>query len=175
MPYVAVVISLCALGFTAFSFWWVNARRGTIEVAAPGSYAFGSDDATGVRLRFPLALYNNGARALIVADLRLVVGDGSEPLGWQTTRSKLQPASDDEHRFATPIAVPGRSTRDFVAEFGDDRDWRPEPLRRQRLTLEARVHPSSDWTSLETFDWWPPPDDSDTVKYLTYRNDPTGR
>jgi hypothetical protein len=47
------------------SFWWLYARRGSLEVGQPGAYAFASK----VRLRLPLAFYNTGARSLIVTDL----------------------------------------------------------------------------------------------------------
>lgn len=172
MSYAAIVVALCALGFTVGSFWWLHARAGSVEAAEPGAYCFGTSDTLGVRLQLPLALYNSGARARVVADLRLVVVTDSAraPIGWIATVSKL--ASSNDRRFATPFAIHGRSTREIVAEFGGDTRWRPDPLRRQLLTLEARLHPSRHWTEIETFDWWPPPGAADTERYLAYRNEP---
>jgi hypothetical protein len=67
MVYAALVVSGSALAFTIASFWWLHARTGSLEVAAPRSYAF----ADKVRLRLPLAFFNAGANALIVTDLPL--------------------------------------------------------------------------------------------------------
>lgn len=170
-PYLSAAVAACALGFTVAAFWWLNARRGTIEAAEPGAYAYGSPPSM---LRLPLVLYNNGARALVVADMRLVIETeaGRDPLGWITTRNQLKPARDDGHRFATPFAIPGRSAYEVIAEFGDEQHWRPPPRSRQRLRLDARVHPSRNWTTVETFDWWPPPADAATGHHIAYRNAP---
>ena len=62
MHYAALLVSGLALAFAIASFWWLNARKGRLEAAAPASYAF----ADKVRLRLPLAFFNSGAKALIV-------------------------------------------------------------------------------------------------------------
>ncbi len=89
MTYVALAVSGLALGFTIASFWWLHARTGSLEAAAPRSYAF----ADKVRVRLPFAFFNTGAKALIVTDLRLVIDNDpdTEPLGWITSRTKLRP------------------------------------------------------------------------------------
>jgi hypothetical protein len=71
MTYVALAVSGLAFGFTIASFWWLHARTGSLDAAAPRSYAF----ADKVRLRLPFALFNTGAKALIVSDLRLLIDD----------------------------------------------------------------------------------------------------
>lgn len=53
----ALLVAVLALLFTVASFWWLYARRGSLEVGQPGAYAFASK----VRLRLPLAFYNTGA------------------------------------------------------------------------------------------------------------------
>jgi hypothetical protein len=99
-----VVEELHALGFTILSFWWLHARTGSLEAAAPRAYGFASL----VRLRLPLAFFNTGAKALIVSDLRLLLDDEErEPLPWIITRRTMRAAGDD-HAYATPFAVPGR-------------------------------------------------------------------
>jgi hypothetical protein len=88
MAYAALLVSALALAFTIGTFWWLNARKSSLEAAAPASYAF----ADKVRLRLPLAFFNTGAKALIITDLRLVLVDSErEPLAWITTRAKLRP------------------------------------------------------------------------------------
>jgi hypothetical protein len=165
MTYVALGVSGLALAFTIASFWWLHARTGSLEAAAPRSYAF----ADKVRLRLPFAFFNTGARALIVTDLRLLVDD-REPLGWITTRSKLRPDSQDGFAFATPFSVPGRGTKEVIAEFGDDRGWSPEPSGRHWIQLQARVHPSESWEDIVAFEWWAPPSSDAMSRYITYAN-----
>lgn len=167
MTYVALAVSGLALAFTIASFWWLHARTGLLEAAAPRSYAF----ADKVRLRLPFAFFNTGAKALIVTDLRLLVDDPDrEPLGWITTRSKLRPDSQDGFAFATAFSVPGRGTKEVIAEFGDDRVWSPAPSSRHRIRLQARVHPSESWTDIVAFAWWAPPSSNAMSRYITYAN-----
>ena len=169
MTAIALIVAILAFTFTVASFWWLHARRGKLEVARPQAYAFASK----VRLRLPLALYNTGASALIVSDLRLVVDDpGRGPLGWITTRAGLRPEEEDGFAFATPFAVPGRGTREVVAEFGDNLAWSPEPGSKHRMAIEAQVHPASEWVGLASFDWWAPPSPEFMGSYVTYANAP---
>lgn len=166
------VVAALALAFTIASFWWLNARRGKLQVARPGAYVFASR----VRLRLPLAFYNTGAVALIVADLRLLVDndDTREPMPWIAVLPNIRRsgAEGDVSEFATPFAVPGRGTHRVVAEFGDDRGWTPEPSSRHELRLQGRLHPRDEWRDLGLFDWWAPPDESKFGTFLTYRNAP---
>jgi hypothetical protein len=169
MAYAAVAISVFALAFTVTSFWWLHARRGALTATRPRVYAFVDK----VRLRLPLAFFNTGAEALIVSDLRLVIGDDGtrEPLRWMTTRTKLRPEHDDGHAFATPFSVQGRGTRELIVEFGDDRGWTPAPGSRHSIVLQAQVHPSEAWSDVVAFAWWAPPSDA-MSRYLAHRNEP---
>jgi hypothetical protein len=167
MAFAALAVAGLAFAFTIASFWWLHARTGSLEAAAPRSYAF----ADRVRLRLPFVFFNTGATALIVTDLRLVVDDPDrEPLGWITTRSQLRPEAHDDFAFATPFAVPGRGTKELITEFGVDRVWSPEPSSRHRIHLQARVHPSEVWTEIVAFEWWAPPSPESMSRYITYAN-----
>lgn len=164
-----VLIGVLALLFTVASFWWLNARRGSLVVNRPLSYGFVNK----VRLRLPLAFYNSGAVALIVTDLRVKIGgdDARKPLAWQATFTALNPSKAEAERdFATPFAVPGRGTRELVAEFGDDAGWSPQTSSKHRLQLQAKIHPGEKWRDLVIFDWWAPPPAGDPRRFLTYRN-----
>jgi hypothetical protein len=167
MPVIALVVSVLAFAFTIASFWWLNARRGSVAGAVPPVYAF----VKGFRLRFPVAVFNDGAVALLITDLRIVVSDaGTFP--WQTTRTKLKPASDDGHEFATPFSVKGRDTTQIIAEFGGDFDWRPEPGATHQIRLEGMVHSENAWTEFVTFTWWAPHADRLMNNYIVHRNEP---
>ena len=96
MNVAALIIAVLALLFTVGSFWWLNARRGKLQVARPPAYAF----ARKVRLRLPLTFYITGAKALIVADLRVVIdGEAKRAMPWITTRSTLRPEGSDGFAF----------------------------------------------------------------------------
>jgi hypothetical protein len=168
MSYAALAISVFALAFTVTNFWWLHARRGKLTAPTPRTYAF----VERVRLRLPLAIYNTGAAALIVTDLRLLIDDLQEPLRWITTRAVLRPGSDDGHAFATPFVVQGRSTREVIVEFGTDVAWRPPPASLHGVRLQARVHPAEHWVNVASFPWWAPPPGAATGHYIAYRNEP---
>jgi hypothetical protein len=170
MVYAALTVSVLALAFTVLSFWWLHARQGSLTAAPPRTYAFTNR----VRLRLPLACFNTGAKALIVSDLQLLVGDEAsrEPLRWITTRSKLRPESDDGFAFATPFSIQGRGTREVIAEFGHDLGWSPDPASRHRVWLQAKVHPWTEWKTVATFEWWAPPAADAMTNYLAHRNEP---
>ena len=145
-------------------------REGQVDVARPNAYAF----ANLVRLRLPLVFRNTDARAVILSNLRLRIEDEPDrrPLEWITTRSLLRPEPDDGFAFATPFAIDPFGTRELIAEFGDDLGWSPAPGSHHRLVLQALVHPSEDWVTVATLDWWAPPPDADQTRYLTHRNEP---
>ena len=163
----SLAVAVAALLFTLSSFWWLYARRGSLMVGRPGTYAY---VARTLRLRLPLAFYNSGAQALIVSDLRATVVNGPPrpPLRWIANVSQLQPTGRNERDFSTPFAVTGRNTREFVAEFGGT--WCPLLGTTHRLRLQAKIHPKDEWQDLMEFDWWAPQQGSSMTQYLTYRN-----
>lgn len=170
MQFAAITVALTALAFTIGSFWWLHARKGSLEVARPRTYAFTNK----ARLRLPFAFFNTGARAIIVEDLRVFVGGHypRPPLEWITTRKTLRPEQEDGHAFATPFAVQGRATREVIAEFGDEVLWEPGAGQRYPLQLQARLHDEDDWIDVVSFDWWAPPAGATLGSYITYRNEP---
>ncbi len=168
VTYAALLVSGGALAFTLGSFWWLHARTGALTAARPRSYAFHKQ----VRLRLPLVVFNTGAKALIVDDLRVVLDDQIRPpLAWITTRTGLRPNSEDGFSFATPFAVKGRDTTEVVAEFGDELGWSPQPSSRHSLRLQAQVHPADEWVDLAVFPWWAPPTDEAMGQYIAHRNE----
>jgi hypothetical protein len=53
--------------------------------------------------------------------------------------------------------VPGRGTKDMIAEFGDDRGGRRRRAAATGFVCKARVHPSEIWTDIVTFAFLAPP------------------
>src|SRR6266852_1056608 len=171
MSIAALVVAVLALVFTVGSFWWLNARKGSLEVAAPRTYAFVHAPQT-VRLRLPLTFYNTGAKALIVADLQIAFDDEPTrtPFEWITTRSTLRPEEEDGFAFATPFSIEGRNTAEVIAEFGDSLGWSPAPGSKHSLRLQAQIHPSMEWTDVVSFGWWAPPSADVMTSYIAHRN-----
>ncbi|MFJ2769665.1 hypothetical protein [Streptomyces sp. NPDC087300] len=64
-----VFVAACALAFTVASFWWINARQGDLKVWESHSFAAAVTSEI-ARVRFPLVLYNTGAKPIVVLDLR---------------------------------------------------------------------------------------------------------
>lgn len=169
------VIAIVALVFTITSFWALNARRGRVRSTPPRAYAFVSAGDI-LRLRLPLVLFNTGAVARLVADLRLVIESECETpiLRWVTTRNQLRPSTDDGHAFPTPFAIHGRNSRELIAEFepGEGLDWTPPHDAPQQLRLQALVRSGrkDKWIDIDRFDWWAPPDDL-RDHYIAHRNE----
>jgi hypothetical protein len=170
----AVAIAVLALVFAVASFWWLNAREGSITATQPRAYAFGGSGAQ-LRLRFAFAFFNTGAKALIIQDMRVVLdGEPGHPeLRWLTTRNRLRPETDDGFAYPTPFSIAGRTAREVVAEFEPsvNVNWSPPTGIKQRLQLQAQIHPKDEWVDLVSFDWWAPPEDT-RGQYRAHRNEP---
>jgi hypothetical protein len=174
VEYSAVAVAVLALLFAVASFWWLNARTGSITATEPRAYAYGGPGPR-LRLRFPFAFFNDGARALIVEDMRIVIDSepGRPELRWVTTRDRLRPEPDDGFAFATPFSIPGRAAKEVIAEFepASTLNWSASPDVKHRLQLRAQIHPKGEWVELVAYDFWPPPEDSRS-QYLAHRNEP---
>lgn len=167
MEIAAIAVSVLALFFATGSFYWLNARRGSLTAVVPEVYAF----VEGFRLRLPVALLNDGAIPLLVSDLRIeILGVGH--FAWQTTRSVIRPEEEDSFAFAVPFTVPGRGTAHLIAEFGDENPWLPKPGSTHQLRIEARIHPYDGWEEIVSFPWWAPPTEAIMRRYIAHRNEP---
>jgi hypothetical protein len=116
---VGPAIAILALMFTIGSFWWLQARQGKLRSYPPYSLAAARTPSQAL-LRFPLVLYNSGAKPIVVQDLRLSFTEkpGLAPLPWRTSRSQLKPDDDDDPRLPAAFSVPGRTAQHHFIEFG---------------------------------------------------------
>ena len=117
MDNAAIFISLLALAFTIFSFWWMNWRPGSLLVGDVRTYAANSS-LRKLLIEFPFVFFNPGAQPVILQNLRLVLPDyGGEqaPLFFNATMDEL--GTDKGRKFATPFAVQGGKTIDLICEF----------------------------------------------------------
>ncbi|WP_433468964.1 hypothetical protein [Spirillospora sp. CA-128828] len=160
----AVIVAMCALAFTVASFWWLHARRGHLESYEPHSFA--ASLVGSLRIRLPLVLYNTGAVPIVVQSIRLRVGE-EPPLTWITTRSQLRPTKEDEHRFAAPFPVSGRSAKQVFVEFGKDGSLEAKD---HEVQVEVKLGHKKDWILLLAFTLRT--GQVKHSKYITYSNDP---
>jgi hypothetical protein len=115
----ALLLSILALVFTIFSFWWMNWRRGKIIVGIPRSFAATSGGKQGlVMVQLPLVFYNDGAATRIIQNLRLTLeqnGEKSSILHFNNTLGNL--ASNDNRQWARQFAVEGRKSHSSIYVF----------------------------------------------------------
>ncbi|MEU8750749.1 hypothetical protein AB0C88_09715 [Streptomyces chartreusis] len=171
----AAFVAACALVFTVASFWWLNARQGRLKSWEPLTFA-GAVTVFQSRLRFPVVLYNTGAKPIVVRDLRLAFHDdelaSTAPLPWTSSRSHLRPDGNDELKMPAAFAVPGRAAEQLFIEFGTSKPRHFVPdARPYRVTIEALVGHKEGWRLIVAFTWH-----ADRLvnpgSYIAYRNLP---
>ncbi len=159
VPQVASLVVTClALLFTVASFWWLQARRGRLACFPVQQFA-GYLDADRVTVRIPLSIYNHGAAARVVSQLRLTLRPqegASVVLHALTFRRTLKPMIDDVEDFVHPYAVPGRTVVSRHVEFSSPDGVGPSAalLSGHAVTavVEALIdHDGERWTKLGGF------------------------
>jgi hypothetical protein len=141
-----------ALIFTIGAFWSLNARQGRLKSFEPHSFALGilQPDLV-VLLRFPLVLYNTGAKPIVVQDIRLTFPKESHatpPLPWRTTRSQIMPAPDDRHALPAVFSVPGRTAQQVFIEFGGPFPGVIPKARDYQALIEVKLGHQRKWKQL---------------------------
>ncbi len=111
-----IVVSVCALTFALFSFWWMNWRPGKLRVSPPRSYAFALQEDKLV-LHVPLVLFNGGALPVLVQNLQLIfVNDKvAKPLVFVATTEQI--GATKQRAWATQFPVHGRQAVALVCDF----------------------------------------------------------
>ncbi len=110
----SLVISLSALFFTVFSFWWMNWRKGRIIVTDPPSYTASGTQAN-LNIRIPLVFTNSGPTPIIIRDLFLFLKDDALPLKFIATSKDI--LHNNERVIATPFVLLGREAKLVNCEF----------------------------------------------------------
>lgn len=151
MSYAALAISVMALLFTIASFWWLHARPGNLRTYEPTTWAaYVARERSAIRL--PLVLHNEGAATVVVSGLRLRFPGGQEIMAWEWTRTRVDPRGDDVQDVTAPFSIPGRQTKELVAEFvGQFPGVVPEP-RAHEVVIEAQCSLHHGWRPVLAFD-----------------------
>jgi len=153
MNYSALIISILALLFTVFSFWWMNWRRGKLIIGSPRSFAATCQGEVGdLIVQLPLVFYNTGATAQIVQNLRLTLEQEEKKsfsLYFNNTLSNL--ASNENREWARQFAVEGRKSYSSIFVF--QREPGKFVFKPPKCTaiLEAKLNEKDKWETLLTF------------------------
>lgn len=151
MTTVAIVISVLALAFTTYSFWWMNWRKGCLKVGNIRTYAAVSASNKLV-IELPILFFNSGALPIIVENLRLTFPDrgGSySALYFNATVEKL--ATDQERAFATPFAVDKGQALIKICEFQRLRSGFEFKAGEYDIAIEALLNGASEWIVIKKF------------------------
>jgi hypothetical protein len=171
-----LIISILALIFTIFSFWWMNWRKGDLIVGPPRSFALAAVGEDGLLIiQIPLIFYNNGAATYVVQNLRLTMeqnGKKSSILDFNNTVSDL--ASSGDRHWARQFAIEGRKAYSDIFVF-QKTPGKFVPVQGKCIAiLEAKLYENMDWRTILTFDL----DIHGTKplnRLLTYDNDPNAK
>lgn len=151
MNYAALVISILALLFTVFSFWWMNWRTGKLHIGSPRTYAaFGSQEGRMV-LEFPFVFFNDGPMPIFVQNLRLLFLQETQPrpLSFIATVKKL--GKDEDRAFATQFPVHGREAILLICEFQREPGGMTFEARNYPMELQAKLSNSKKWKQICRF------------------------
>ena len=151
MDTAAIIISILALLFTVGSFWWMNWRKGDLQVSPPRSYAITSSD-TALTLQLPFIFFNNGPTPIFVHNLRLVFTEvrPQESVVFQGTVKELG-FPETPMKTATQFPIRGLEVQLIIC-------WFMNPGSRLRLKagiypveLHAMLDDRSDWNTVSSF------------------------
>jgi hypothetical protein len=168
---VSLLIACLALAFTIGSFWWLNARQGSLKSYEPHTFAAAGTPQQS-RVRLPLVLFNTGATPIVVQDMRLTFpGRGSAVLPWVTTRSHLD-SSDETWAFPAVFSILGRTAQQMFIEFGGSFAG-GVPAADCQAQVDVKLGHRDGWDHLLTFTLRASRI-TDPTHYITYSNRPDG-
>jgi hypothetical protein len=156
MSSVAVLIAAMALVFSVASFWWLNARRGKLIVTPPHAFVIAGDGSTVLVLRFPLVVYNTGAKATVVRDIQCRFSSDTGqvlPLPWRGTYSLLPGGPESIREYPTAFAIPPRDAVPLNVEVGGPfPGLAVEPGKTYSVRIEILPTHRNVWRPVVTFD-----------------------
>jgi len=147
----ALFLAFLSFLWTVGTFWWMQWRKGRIQVGPPRSFAARGSSDEQLMLYLPLIFFNTGPTPRVIEDLRVVFLGGLDPTPLTyVARGEALPGSkpNQDRLFSTQFGIPGRQLVTGVFEF----QRRPGKLlfeaKRYNLALEARLDGSETWSRL---------------------------
>lgn len=131
----------------------MNWRRGSLRVGTPRSYAMKGSIDESLIITLPFVIYNDGASAIIVQNLRLVLLNdqaNARPLFFNANLERL--LKDEGRAFATQFPVRGREAVKIICEF----QRKPGNLLFEEgsypIELQGIINENHEWQTLCRFD-----------------------
>ena len=150
MTILAITLSVLAFSFTVATFYWLNWRRGNLQVGPPRSF-YASSDTNHLILVLPFLFFNDGPTPILVQNLRIVLPNETplKPLYFMATVEELE--NFDGRKRATQFPIRGRDTELLLCEFHRTPGEETFEAGRYPMELQARLGKSDDWKSLCSF------------------------
>lgn len=160
----SLVISILALLFTLYSFWWMNWRKGKLRVSYIKHYGI-HNSVNKLYLELPLVFFNTGAMPVIIESLRLVLLDKDgiqKHLHFNAIRTEL---GENKGRYvATPFSINKGDSKKIVCEFQKNPSEVVFHRGNYLLILEAKYYHSKNWKKLKTFEISIPEEKLENIK-----------
>lgn len=148
----AIIISISALAFTIFSFWWMNWRKGTIRLGSNlRSYAACASQ-NRLLIELPLIFFNTGAVPLVVENLRLhlpKITEENKYLFFNATVAKL--GTDEDRGFAKPFSIRGGDVLEIICEFQNTSTSFKFEEGEYEFKIQALLGHKEDWLTLREY------------------------
>ena len=152
MSNTAIIISVCALFFTIYSFWWMNWRIGKLNVSYIKHIGIYNDPSK-FYIELPLIFFNTGALPVVVESLRLIFFDKNNlkhSLHFNATRTGL--GIEEGREYATPFSInKGDSVKKYCEFQKNPSDVTLVPAT-YRMKLEGKLSSKKDWKTLRYFE-----------------------
>ena len=122
-------------------------------VGPPRSYWALGSQTDSLMITLPLVFYNDGAAAIIIQNLRLLLldeGSNKNPLFFNATHDRF--LKNEGRAFATQFPVSGREAIMFICEFQRKPGNLLFETKCYPIELQAILHPKEEWQKLCCFD-----------------------
>jgi len=151
MSYTAVLISVLALLFTVYSFWWMSWRRGRLYVSSLKHCSIFCSESK-LYIQLPIVFYNSGALAIVVESLRLRFAHENTNVNTIHFNAILQKFESDEGRyFAIPFPIQQREAKQVICEFQRNPSEIKFEAKNYKLILEGKLLHKKKWLELTRF------------------------
>ena len=148
----AIIISVCALLFTIYSFWWMNWRKGKLKVSYFKHLGI-SCNPKKLYIELPLIFFNTGALPVVVESLRLVLIDKNNSqhyLHFNAIRTGF--AKEEGREFATPFSINKGDSIKQYCEFQKNPSEIILETGKYKIRLEGKLYSKKDWNTLRYFE-----------------------
>jgi len=147
----SIIISILALIFAVYSFWWMNWRKGKLKVSYLKHYGV-DNSANKLLIELPLVFFNIGALPVVVESLRLILLDKNSKqifLHFNAIRTELM--KDEGRYFATPFSINRGDSKKLVCEFQKNPSEFSFEIGDYKLLLEGKLYSKNKWIVLRKF------------------------